>query len=209
MQFIFSLGDRWWCMFLIDKLRKRRRHIAGNNEKSLARSYPQTLLGKNKTKLLCHSPHHFLSIKFAHRLVMINVVTSMSPFFYAELWAIKRLSPVEELLLSRITYSFAPSHALAHGKYIFQKQRLKFIFQAVESACLTLIQFFSQGTSGVELKCTKLRYRFFCLFEPGIRSLEEFVRGGWEIMCVESEFHRLFADLNGHTEPWEVSVNNA
>lgn len=88
------------------------------------------------------------------------------------------LSPLERMLLSLITFSFSPSYALAHGKYIFQKQRLKFIFQAVESACLTLIQFFSQGTSGVELKCTKLRYRFFCLFEPGIRSLEEFVRGG-------------------------------
>lgn len=136
----------------------------------------------------CPSPCHDQCIHTHAPLFLCCVVSNNAP-------------PLERLLLSLITFSFSPSHALAHGKYIFQKQRLKFIFQAVESACLTLIQFFSQGTSGVELKCTKLRYRFFCLFEPGIRSLEEFVRGAWEIMCVESEFHRLFANLNVHTAP--------
>lgn len=28
-------------------------------------------------------------------------------------------------------------------------------------------------------------------------------------MCVESEIHRLFVDLNAHTEPCEVGLNNA
>lgn len=100
----------------------------------------------------------------------------------------------------RSRFPLAEKPAIAHGKYIFQKQLLKFIFQGVESACLSLIQFFSQGTFGVELKCTKLRYRFFCLFELEIRSLEEFVRGGLGIICVklEIEFYPPFAESNIH-----------
>lgn len=166
-------------------LRKGRIDLTATNEQSLWRGYPQTFLGGKQKKNSCSIAHTTCCLSSFLVPCYDQCIHIHAPLFYAVLWAVKCLSPVERLLLSPITFSFAPSHALAHGKYIFQKQRLKFIFQAVESACLTLIQFFSQGTSGVELKCTKLRYRFFCLFEPGIRSLEEFVRGGWEIMCVE------------------------
>lgn len=50
------------------------------------------------------------------------------------------------------------------------------------------------------MKCTKLRYGFFCLFEPEIRSLEEFVRGGLGIICVKLEivFCPPFAQSNKH-----------
>lgn len=44
----------------------------------------------------------------------------------------------KRLLWSPITFALAD---IAHGKYTFQKQLLKFIFQGVESACLSLIQF--------------------------------------------------------------------
>lgn len=150
--------------------------------------------------------HLFLSVWLAVTLLWLMYSQSRTIFMLG--WRNNALFTSRRAVVksNHVFFCPLPTPVLAHGKYIFQKQWLKFIFQAVESACLTLIQFFSQGTSGVELKCTKLRYRFFCLFEPGIRSLEEFVRGSWEIMCVESEFCLPFAKLNVHAALHEFTV---
>ena len=66
------------------------------------------------------------------------------------------------------------NHNNSQSKYIkFTTNDCRKRHHSVESACLPLIVLY-WGTFRVVLKCYKLRHRFSCFFELGIRSFEEF-----------------------------------